>query len=187
MSPRRSPYQNESVLTERLFQRDEQAFRWLYTHYSVTLLMHILKLVHDREQANDLLQDVFVKIWQNVGNYDPGKGRLYTWMRNIAQHTAIDAIRASKTKSRPSAMQLIPIDDDALPIIDQHYWVQAANPDHIGLNCVIARLQPQHQQLIKLLYLNGYTQLEAANELDVPVGTIKTRLRAAIRVLKRLF
>lgn len=187
MYPRRSSFSDESVLTERLRQGDERAFRWLYTHYSVSLLVQILRVVHDREQADDLLQDVFIKIWQNLEKYDASRGRLYTWMSNIARNTAIDAIRTGKSMNRPDPTQLLSLDDATRYVVDQQHWVPGLNPDHIGLHQVIKRLQPQHQQLVRLIYLNGFTQLEAANELTLPVGTVKTRLRVALRLLKGHF
>ncbi|WP_375444529.1 RNA polymerase sigma factor [uncultured Fibrella sp.] len=184
MSPNRSPFKDESILIEHLRHRDERAFRWLYRKYSVTLLVHILKFVHDPEQARDVLQDVFIKIWQHLNRFDTGKGRLFTWMCNIARNTAIDVVRASKTKGQPTAVQLMSIDDDNRYYIEQQYWTPAINLDHIGLSQLIDRLQPQHQQLVKLIYVDGYTQLEAATELAVPVGTVKTRLRVALRLLR---
>lgn len=187
MYPRRSPFNDESVLTERLRQQDERAFKWLYTHYSVSLLVNIIKVVHDREQAHDLLQDVFIKIWQNLDKYDASKGRLFTWMSNVARYTAIDAIRAGKTRCRPATTQLLSLDAETSSVIDQQHWVPAINPDHLGLHQVIARLRPQHQELVQLVYLHGYTQEEAATELAMPVGTVKTRLRVALRLLKGHF
>lgn len=184
MFPIRSPFKDESILLDHLLRRDERAFQWLYKRYSVSLLVHILKFVHDPEQARDVLQDVFIKIWQHVNRFDTGKGRLFTWMCNIARNTAIDAVRASKTKGQPTAVQLMSIDDNTRHYIEQQYWVPAINLDHIGLNQLIERLQPQHKQLVKLIYVDGYTQMEAATELAVPVGTVKTRLRAALRLLR---
>ncbi len=187
MYPRRSPFNDESVLTERLRQRDEGAFRWLYTHYSVSILVHILKVVRDQEQAHDLLQDVFIKIWQNLEKYDASKGRLYTWMSHIARHTAIDTIRSGKTRCRPDTTHLLSLDEDTRYVVDQQHWVPGVNPDHIGLNHVIELLQPHHQELVKLIYLNGFSQQEAANQLALPIGTVKTRLRVALRLLKGHF
>lgn len=174
------------MLTEGLHQGNEQAFRWLYTHYAVTLQLHILKLVHDREQANDLVQDVFIKIWQNLHKYDARKGRLYTWMRNIAHNTAIDAIRAGKAKSKPISHHLLPIDETTSHLIDRQHYTPATTGNHIGLEVVVGRLRPQHQQLIDLVYLKGYSQQETADALALPIGTVKTRLRVALRLLKQL-
>jgi len=184
MTIRRSPFTDEPNLIKHLLHRDERAFRWLYARYSVTLLVHIHKVVRDREQAQDLLQEVFIKIWQHLNRFDAGKGRLFTWMSNIARNTAIDAVRSGKTKGQPSGGQLLSIDDDTRYVVEQQYWVAAINVDHIGLHRLIDRLQPKHQQLVKMLYLDGYTQLEAATELAVPVGTVKSRLRVALRLLR---
>ncbi|MEZ0486353.1 RNA polymerase sigma factor [Fibrella aquatica] len=180
-------FKDEFVLTEQLRRRDERAFRWLYNRYSASLAWQIQKVIHDHDQAEDLLQDVFVKIWQHIDRYDASKGRLYTWMCNVARHTAIDAGRASTTRSRPATSHLLPIDEQTTYLIDQVSRLPPINTDRIGVKSLLATLSPQHQQLVTLLYFRGYTQQEAADELFLPVGTVKTRLRSALRGLRQLF
>jgi RNA polymerase sigma factor (sigma-70 family) len=183
MSRRTSPF-IESDLIARLLQRDERAFLWLYQHYSISLGRAIQVLVRNDEQTRDLLQDVFVKIWSNLGRYDASKGRLYTWMLNVARNTALDALRSTKAKKRPSVTQTLSFDETTLHIVDQQHFTNAINPDTIGLRTLLSRLPHDHRELVDLVYLNGYTQKEAAEVINIPVGTVKTRLRAALRGLK---
>lgn len=136
-APKRLGHFGRNTQLEHLLYRDERAFQWLYKHYSVALLIHVLKFVHDREQARDVLQEVFIKIWQHLIRFDTSKGRLFTWMCNIARNTAIDAVRASKTKCQPTVVQLVSIDDDTRSYIELQHWVPAINLDHIGLNHLI--------------------------------------------------
>ncbi|MEZ0608110.1 RNA polymerase sigma factor [Fibrella sp. WM1] len=184
---KRSPLATESVLVEKLLQRDEQAFQWLYKHYSAALYGVLLKIVREEEQAQDLLQEVFIKIWNNTTSYDTQKGRLFTWMLNIARNTGIDAVRSGKAMSRPSNAQTLSTDDAGTFAVDREYAVAPENPDHIGLREVIQQLRPDRKQLIDLVYFGGYTHEEAADELGLPLGTVKTRIRSALQELKQLF
>lgn len=185
--PKRSPLATESILVEKLLQRDEQAFQWLYKHYSAALYGVLLKVVREEEQAQDLLQEVFIKIWNNTAQYNTQKGRLFTWMLNIARNTAIDAVRAGKAMSRPSSAQTLSTDEAGTYAVDREWGVAPENPDHIGLREVVQKLRPERKQLIDLVYFNGYTHEEAADELGLPLGTVKTRIRSALQELKSLF
>lgn len=184
---KRSPLATESVLVEKLLQRDEQAFHWLYKHYSAALYGVLLKIVREEEQAQDLLQEVFIKIWNSTSSYDTQKGRLFTWMLNIARNTGIDAVRAGKAMSRPGSAQTLSTDEAGTFAVDREYAVAPDNPDYIGLREVVQQLRPDRKQLIDLVYFGGYTHEEAADELGLPLGTVKTRIRSALQELKQLF
>lgn len=174
---------SEHVLIEKLVQRDQQAFQWLYDQYSPALYGVVLRIVRDDEQAQDLIQDIFVKIWKNLDGYDASKGRLFTWMLNVARNTAIDALRSRKTQ--PTAT--IRTDEDTVHIVDRQHNTEQPNPDHIGIQDVVNQLRPDRKQLIDLVYFNGYTHEEAAEALKLPLGTVKTRIRAALQELKQAF
>ncbi|GAB3644297.1 RNA polymerase sigma factor [Spirosoma arcticum] len=180
---RQSSLVPESILIEKLTQRDQQAFQWLYDQYSSALYGVVLRIVRDEEQAQDVLQDIFVKIWKNLDAYDASKGRLFTWMLNVSRNTAIDALRARK--AQPSSA--IRTDEDNVHIIDRQYNTQQPNPEHIGVQEIVSQLRPERKQLIDLVYFAGYTHEEAAEELKLPLGTVKTRIRAALQELKQLF
>ncbi len=180
---RQSSLVPESILIEKLTQRDQQAFQWLYDQYSSALYGVVLRIVRDEEQAQDVLQDIFVKIWKNLDAYDASKGRLFTWMLNVSRNTAIDALRARK--AQPSSA--IRTDEDNVHIIDRQHNTQQPNPEHIGVQEIVSQLRPERKQLIDLVYFAGYTHEEAAEELKLPLGTVKTRIRAALQELKQLF
>ena len=180
---RQSSTVSESVLLEKLRQRDQQAFQWLYDQYSAALYGVVLRIVRDDEQAQDLLQDIFVKIWKNLDSYDASKGRLFTWILNIARNTSIDAIRARKAQPNSA----IRTDSDTVHIVDRQHNTEQPNSDHIGMQDMVNQLRPDRKQLIDLVYFGGFTHEEAAQELDLPLGTVKTRIRAALQELKQLF
>jgi RNA polymerase sigma factor (sigma-70 family) len=173
----------EEILIEKLQKRDQQAFQWLYDQYSPALYGVVKTIVRDEEQAKDLLQDIFVKVWKNLDSYDPKKGRLFTWLLNVARNTAIDALRARKT--RPA--NAIRTDEDSVHIIDRQYRTEQPNTDNIGLQDLVDKLRPERKELIDLVYFGGFTHEEAAETLNLPLGTVKTRVRSALQELKKLF
>lgn len=161
--------------------RDENALRALYDHYSAALYGVIFRIVNDKETAEDILQETFVKIWNNSAGYDSSRGRLYTWMLNIARNNAIDKTRSKNFKSEG---QVRNIEDFVYSVEKQHN--ESIPTDHIGLKKLVEGLKPEQRQLIDLLYFNGYTQTEVADEFGIPLGTVKTRVKAAITRLREL-
>lgn len=161
--------------------RDENGLRALYDHYSAALYGVIFRIVSDKETAEDVLQETFVKIWNNSATYDSSRGRLYTWMLNIARNNAIDKTRSKNFKSDS---QVRSIEDFVYTVEKQHSETTAT--DHIGLKKLVDSLKPEQRQLIDLLYFGGYTQAEVADEFGIPLGTVKTRVKAAITRLREL-
>lgn len=171
----------EPELVALLKARDEKGLRMLYDHYSAALYGVILRIVIERETAEDVLQETFVKIWNNSSSYDASKGRLYTWLLNIARNTAIDKTR-SKNFGKSTKVQSI--EDFVYSVDKQHN--STIPVDQIGLRKFVDELKPEQKQLIDLLYFGGFTQSEAAEELNIPLGTIKTRIKAALTRLREL-
>ena len=142
----------------------------------------IFKIVQDLETSEDLLQDAFVKIWQNFDSYDESKGRIYTWMLNIARNLAIDKVRSPKFAAGKKIQDI----EDSVNRIDVSHQVKY-EPDHIGMDQVVGKLKPEHRDVIDLVYYLGYSQSEAAEKLDIPLGTVKTRIRSAMIELRKVF
>jgi RNA polymerase sigma-70 factor, ECF subfamily len=171
----------EEVLVTLLKDKDERGFSILYDNYSAALMGILYKIVRSEELAADLLQEVFVKIWKNVGSYEPGKGTLFTWMLNIARNTAIDKTRSQVFRQGQQNQSIENTVHLHEPVSHDHMSVQT---DMIGLEKGIALLRPEYQQLIDLIYFQGFTQVEAAEELNIPLGTVKTRIKAAVVELR---
>lgn len=163
----------------RLKQQDQSVIGELYDAYGGALYGVVLRVVQSPELAQQVLQDTFLKVWRNGASYDPAKGRLFTWLVNIARNTAIDATRSAPFRQRQKTDSA-----DALVHSPGGY---APNPDHIGVRELVYRLDEKYRLLIDLMYFQGYTQEEAAEETGIPIGTVKTRLRYAIGELRRLF
>ncbi len=171
----------EGDLLELLQQRSERGFSILYDNYSSAIYGVINRIVRSDEVAEDLTQDVFVKIWHNLNNYDASKGTIFTWMLNIARNSAIDRIRTVEYNHTKQSVEI----ENYVGVIDGQDSM-SINVDAIGLKNMIAKLKPEYQQLIDLVYFKGYTQSEIAEEFDIPLGTIKTRIKAAITSLRTI-
>jgi RNA polymerase sigma-70 factor, ECF subfamily len=173
---------DEGDLVMMLQSKDERGFSILYDNYSSALYGVILKIVRTEEIAADVLQDAFVKIWKNIEGYNRTKGTLFTWMLNVARNTAIDKIRSQDFQNSQRNQDL----DSTVEVIDNQTSSQF-DMDAIGLKKVVENLRPEHRQIVDLLYFQGYTQAEVAEEFGIPLGTVKTRVKAAIVHLRQFF
>jgi RNA polymerase sigma-70 factor (ECF subfamily) len=153
----------------------------LYENYSGALFGVIIRIVEKEEAAEDILQEVFIKVWKNISSYEPTKGRLYTWLVNIARNSAIDSLRVKDFEVK-SKIQSI---DNSVRSINRQYNT-SQKTDHIGVKEIVDKLKPEYKILIDKLYFEGYTQEEASKELNIPLGTIKTRIRAAMQQLREI-
>ncbi len=169
---------SEAELVHQLQQQDENAFSYLYDNYSGALYNIINQIVTGKELASDVLQDVFVNIWRKIGTYDPGKGRLFTWMLNVARNAAIDKVRS---KAYQDGLKNQPLTDDV-------YTSQTVkqNTDDYGLRKLVNKLKDEQKILVELSYFQGFTHEEIAKSLNIPLGTVKTRIRSALIQLRTL-
>lgn len=176
--PARLKYSEEELLL-LLQTRQESAFEYLYDNYSSALYGVLLAVLRDSDHANDLLQEVFVKIWRKMDSYDSSRGRLFTWMLNIARNSAIDFIRSKEHKDANQNQELSESVYNSV--------ADTSSPeDYIGLKAMVSTLKDDFRVLIDLAYYKGYTHEEIASELGIPTGTVKTRLRAAVLQLRKL-
>jgi RNA polymerase sigma-70 factor (ECF subfamily) len=168
------------LLVQRLLARDEQALRLLHDRYAKNLLTVIVRLVRDEALAEDVLQEGLLKVWLSIASYDALRGRLFTWMVRVCCNQAIDAMRSPRHRfhSRNQSLEAeTGFREPASP---------SFNPEHIGLRELTLRLKPRQREVIELLYFGGCTQAEAAEELGVPLATVKTRVRAALQSLAQM-
>jgi RNA polymerase sigma factor (sigma-70 family) len=172
----------ESALVASLVARDTRALELLYSSYSASLLGIVSKVVKQEELAQDVLQESFIKIWNSISQFDASKGRLFTWMSRLARNTAIDHLR-----SRGEINSLKNDDLSEFTVeINERYQI-LYHPEFIGLKQLIEVLTPEQKLILDMVYFQGYTQLEVSTVLNIPVGTIKTRIRMSIKVLRSFF
>ena len=172
----------EEELVFSLRNREKIAIEALYDMYSSSLFGVISRIVVDTAAAEDVLQETFVKIWHSFSGYSTEKGRLFTWMVNIARNLAIDKIRSKDFKNQNKNQEL---ENNVTFIDEQRNTVY--KPELLGIKDLVQTLKPEQKSILELVYFKGYTHVEAADELGVPLGTIKTRLRMGIHELRKHF
>lgn len=162
-----------------LKDRDNQAFSYLYDNYSSALYGVILPIINDSELANDVLQEVFINIWRKIESYDPSKGRLFTWMLNIARNASIDVLRSKSYQNSQKNQSL-------MDTVNWNSSSQMQQTDTIGLTQLLEKLKEEQRILVDLAYFKGYTHEEIAEIEGIPLGTVKTRIRNALIQLRNI-
>ena len=169
----------EEELVLLLKQKSRRGFDYLYRQYSGALYGLVRKVVTDEETARDVLQEAFVKIWNNIDKFDATKGRLYTWMLNLARNAAIDKLR-----SRGEIMRGKIHTGEDIVYKQERELKTEQQTDTIGLRAIVAELKPEYKTIVELAYFKGYTLDEISGTMNIPLGTVKTRMRKAISVLR---
>ena len=172
--------ERQDIVLQLLLQQKEEGMRKLFHYYSGALLSLIKPIVVHNDVAEEVLQDVLMRIWENIESYDSKKSRLFTWMARIARNASIDKTRSREYKELYKTDKL----DDSVG--RRKELSQTLPTDGIGVASLLNKLDDKHRLLLELLYLQDYTQSEAAKELDIPLGTVKTRARRAILQLRTL-
>lgn len=176
---------DRTVALEDLMARtaagDRVAFKTLYDRCSAKLFGVILRILKDRQRSEDVLQDVFLKIWQKAGSYNAAQGRPITWMATIARNRAIDIIRAGRND--------LSVDEpgDEENVFRLGGW-DAENVDISDLETLrfcLGEMEDDDRNYVLLAYYEGYSREELAEQYSAPVGTIKTRLRRGLMGLRQ--
>lgn len=177
--PEKKTY-DEEELVNLLQRQDQHAFSYLYDNYAAALNGTIYRMVEDIQLSEDILQEAFLKIWNNFKSYDSSKGRLFTWMVNITRNLTIDTLRSKGYKKQQKISQ----DENSVNTYQDNNF-SADRFDAIGLRKQLATLKPEQKDIIDLAYFSGYTQEEISKQMGIPLGTVKTRMRTAIMELRK--
>lgn len=171
---------SQEELLPLLRQKDDKAFTVLYDQYAKNLFGIVYNLLRNKDESEDVLQEVFIKIWKNLESYDESRGRLFTWMLNIARNSAIDRLRSksfNNSQKNLSADHFVHLLEDSNRLNNRI--------DSIGIRDFVRKLKPKCIRLLDLLFFKGYTQQEAADELELPLGTVKTQNRNCMSDLRQ--
>ena len=158
---------------------DKKAMNLLYENYADALYGVIKKIITDDDTAQDVLQESFIKIWRYSKRYDASKAKLFTWLYRITYNTAIDKVRSLKNKNGNE----IQIETSSV------YKISSGelNQDVLDIKKHLDTLDEKYQVVLHALFFEGMTQQEASEELDIPLGTIKSRLKIGLRELKKIY
>lgn len=172
----------EKELIKDLKLMDMRAFSFLYAQYSSALLAIIIKIVKSRETAEDVLQETFTKVSSKIGQYDETKGRLFTWMARIARNKAFDHIKGRGSTNSAKNIKI----EEIMDLVEMNNCCYY-NPDTIGIGQLTTTLNPFQKEVLDLVYFQGYSHAETAKILNIPIGTVKTRIRISILTLRKYF
>lgn len=175
-------YTEEDLVT-LLQSKNEAAFTYLYDNYYGALYGIIYKMLEDNVLTEDVLQEAYVKIWNNILSYDRAKGRLFTWMLNITRNLTIDTIRSKGYKKQAKILNNEKTVDTISNVKSSD---NPADFDAIGLKKHLLLLKSDQKLIIDMAYFEGYTQDEISKKLLMPLGTVKTKMRTAILELRKI-
>ncbi len=174
---------DNAVILSLIKSKDERGFNLLYDKFSQALYRTIVKFGIRPATAEDLLQDTFVKIWKNIELFDSSKGTIFTWMLNIARYIAIDYLRSSAHRQEDRFENIKPQYLDS-----SYYGVLYSNDVEVDAKefetMTLTHLNKRHAEVIEMIYFHGWTQEQTAKQLNIPLGTVKTRAKKGINELR---
>ena len=169
----------DAQIVTRLKNRDKTALSDLYDYYGAAFYGQAHRITDSETLAQEAVQDAFLKIWNNIHQYDDSKGKLFTWMYRIARNEAIDKKRSKENR----------LSDKTTSINDTVYSYEADNStaknvEDIGVKQLLNMLDADSKGIMELVYFQGYTHSEVAELTKTPIGTVKTKVRRAILKLR---
>ena len=172
----------DAELLRAVARGDESAFARVYDRYSPILLGLMLRILRSRAEAEDVLQEVFLQVWQRAHSFDAERGRAFTWLVTLARSRAIDRLRSVGSRERAAQRSA----EDAPPESEPTEWADAAAVRAERAEAVreaLAELPEEQRQVLVLAYLEGMSQSEIAAAKNQPLGTVKTRTRTGLKRL----
>jgi RNA polymerase sigma-70 factor (ECF subfamily) len=174
---------SDDALLDAIRRRDEGAIAALYDRYGRLAFGLAYRVVGERNAAEDVVQEAFLSIWRRATSFETTRGSVRTWVLSIVHHRAIDRLRGTSGRTRQDA----PIDDfERILAIDDPWREVSQVIQRETLQKAIATLPDAQRQAVEMAYFDGFTQQEIATKMDVPVGTVKGRLRLAMQRLRAL-
>lgn len=171
---------NMDQLVANFQNRDMAAFEKVYGMYSLNIRGVIRTIVGNDEDAQEICQDVFVKVWHRADQYNASKGRFFTWLLKIARNAAIDRLRSKDYKNSKRNISMSICRDIHSIRSNDHL----GNFDIPGIDRLLEPLNPDRRKILRMCYFDGLTHREVSENLDVPLGTVKSRIRSSILILR---
>ncbi|HEY9283724.1 MAG TPA: sigma-70 family RNA polymerase sigma factor [Pyrinomonadaceae bacterium] len=182
MTARQEPTPSDAELLRAVARGDEGALAAIYDRYSSILLGLLLRILHSRAEAEDVLQEVFVQVWRRADSFDESRGRGFTWLVTLARSRAIDRLRALDSRSRAATASAA----EASEVVSDASLDAFRSEQREIVRAALAELTEDQRRTLLLAYEEGLTQSEIAARLNQPLGTVKTRTRAGLMKLREL-
>jgi RNA polymerase sigma-70 factor (ECF subfamily) len=169
-------------LLHAISRGDESALAALYDRYRLILFGLILRILHDRPEAEDVLQEAFLQVWRRANDFDRERGRAFTWLVTIARSRALDRLRMLSSRSRFVEADEQTVSDEVIDTAE----VLAKSEQGEIVRRALRELPDEQRRALLLAYFEGLTQAEIAERLGDPLGTVKTRMRSGLIKLREL-
>lgn len=182
MSSEHTPQPSDTEVLHAIARGDESALAALYDRYHSILLGLLLRILHSRVEAEDVLQEVFIQVWQRAASFDETRGRAFTWMVTLARSRAIDRLRSLQSRQRADDASLRDAPESVSDASDDAYHAEQREIIRAALN----EIPEEQRRALLLAYFEGLSQSEIAARLGQPLGTIKTRMRSGMSKLRDL-
>lgn len=173
--------ETDALLLSRIHNRDGEALLLLYRRYRLRVFALILRILKDRPLAEEVLQDVFQRLWDHPEKYDPAKGQLLSWLLTVARNISLDHKRK---ESRRAVHHVYPDEANQLPPLPAADYSLAPETIH-SIRQVLETLPAEQKAVLELSYYEGLTHPELADHLGESLGTVKTRIRLGMQKLKQ--
>lgn len=178
--------QEDMILIKRIAQKDSASFQAFYRKYSGLIFSAIANVLNDHHDAEDVMQEVLVQLWNKAHLYEPRKGKPLTWITTMARNRAIDRIRSKQRRTRlnddfeqESKQDQVVFDDASAELVE-------VNERNDIIREAVDKLSPDQKEAITLAYFGGLTQAEVSQQLNEPLGTVKARIRRGVSRLESL-
>ncbi|HEY3027393.1 MAG TPA: sigma-70 family RNA polymerase sigma factor [Pyrinomonadaceae bacterium] len=171
---------SDNELLRAVARGDESALAGIYDRYRLILFGLIVRILHSREEAEDVLQEVFLQVWRRAADFDEARGRAFTWLVTVARSRALDRLRALGSRARLA--EAAPVPQQVGDAAEEAFQSEQAEV----VRRALAQIPADQRQALLLAYFEGLTQMEIAARLGAPLGTVKTRMRAGMIRLRKI-
>jgi len=173
---------DDVALLKAIAGKEEKALSQLYDRYRVVLFGLLVRILNNREEAEDVLQELFLQVWHRAGDYDSNRGRPFTWLVTLARSRAIDRLRSVASRERVATESAREATEEVSDAV-----ADAVRSEQRGIvTSALSQLPEEQQRALVLAYFDGLTQSEIADRLGAPLGTVKTRMRAGMIKLREM-
>jgi len=173
---------DDVALLKAIAGKEEKALSQLYDRYRVVLFGLLVRILNNREEAEDVLQELFLQVWHRAGDYDSKRGRPFTWLVTLARSRAIDRLRSVASRERVATESAREATEEVSDAV-----ADAVRSEQRGIvTSALSQLPEEQQRALVLAYFDGLTQSEIADSLGAPLGTVKTRMRAGMIKLREM-